>query len=178
MTPGARPGSCRRCRTACLIQGLPGPPDPWLPALLASPNLTDDETCICGLRWKEELLADSPAPRTAAAVRERAPPAGSTCVGVAAVLSLNPHLLRGHRTSPGSPFFLADQLSFQRPQVLWPKTERCDFPPVLWPGAQAGSPDACGQTQLPWKVPCLLAWPWGRGRLFRIALPGHPPQAP
>lgn len=52
------------------MQGLPGPADPWLPALLASPTLNDDKTCIWGLRWKEELLADS-----------RVPPDGSGCPG-------------------------------------------------------------------------------------------------
>lgn len=35
---------------------------------------------------------------------------------------------------------------------------------VLWPRAQPGSPDACGQTEVPWKVLCLSAWPSEQGR--------------
>ena len=42
---------------------------------------------------------------------------------------------------------------------------------VLWPGPQPGSPDACGQTELPWRVPCLSAWPSEQGRPLQTHLP-------
>lgn len=44
----------------------------------------------------------------------------------------------------------------------------------LWPRAQPGSPDACGQTEVPWKVPCLSAWPSEKGR----PLQNRPASAP